>query len=192
MRLVLRIFEQARDRGQIDDLFRIHCHRDCRAASSALTLYGWPSASAPIVEMTGVSPSSSKRWISSARTLGDVADEAERRVGRGDRQQPRVLARYADRDRLLARLAVDDRDEVAVDLSDQHHADDLKSLRIGDAKAVAELRLLPDAAQHRVDLRPAAMNQHAAHADAAQQQHVLRQREVALAVDRRAAELHHH
>jgi hypothetical protein len=36
------------------------------------------------------------------------------------------------------------------------------------------------------------MDQHAAHADAAQQQHVLRQRPVELRVDRRAAELHHH
>ena len=43
-----------------------------------------------------------------------------------------------------------------------------------------------------VDLRPAAMDEHAAHADAAQQQHVLRERAVELGVDRRAAQLHHH
>ena len=35
------------------------------------------------------------------------------------------------------------------------------------------------------------MDEHAANADAAQQQHVLGQREVAFAVDRRAAQLHH-
>ncbi len=34
------------------------------------------------------------------------------------------------------------------------------------------------------------MDQHAAHTDASQQQNILREREVALAVDRRAAELH--
>ena len=123
---------------------------------------------------------------------GDIADEAERRIGRRHRQQPRVLARNADRDRLVAGLAVDRRDQVAVDLADQHHAHDLERLGVGDAKAVPELRLLADAAEHRVDLRPAAVDQHAAHADAAQQQHVLRQREVGLAVDRRAAELHDH
>ena len=123
---------------------------------------------------------------------GDVADEAERGIRRGDRQQPRILARHADRDRLVAGLAVDRRDEVAVDLADQHHADDLERLGVGHAKPVLELRLLADAAKHRVDLRPAAMHQHAAHADAPQQQHVLREREVELVVDRRAAELHHH
>ena len=53
-----------------------------------------------------------------------------------------------------------------------------------------ELRLLADAAKHRVDLRAAAVDEHAAHADAAQQKHVLRERKVGLAVDRRAAELH--
>ena len=84
------------------------------------------------------------------------------------------------------------RDEVAVDLADQHHADDLERLGVGDAQPVPELRLLADPAQHRVDLRAAAMDQHAAHADAAQQQHVLRQRPVErLLVDRRPAELHH-
>ncbi len=82
------------------------------------------------------------------------------------------------------------RDEVAVDLSDQHHADDLERLGVGDAQPVLELRFLADAAKHRVDLRPAAMDQHAAHTDASQQQNILREREVALAVDRRAAELH--
>ena len=128
--------------------------------------------------------------MSSARTLRDVADEAERGIRRRDRQQARILAGHADGDRLVARLAVDRRDEIAVDLADQHHAHDLERLGIGDPQAVLELRLLADAAEHRVDLRAAAMDQHAAHADAAQQQHVLSEREVALAVDRRSAELH--
>ena len=35
------------------------------------------------------------------------------------------------------------------------------------------------------------MDEHAAHADAAQQQHVLGERPVQLGVDRRAAQLHH-
>jgi hypothetical protein len=80
---------------------------------------------------------------------------------------------------------------VAVDLSDQHHADDLERLGVGDAQPVLELGLLADPAKHRVDLRAAAVDQHAAHADAAQQQHVLGQREVGFAVDRGAAELDH-
>ena len=65
-------------------------------------------------------------------------------------------------------------------------------LGIGDAKAVAEFRLLAHLLHQRVDLRPAAMDEHAAHADAAQQQHVLRQRAIEIRVDRGAAELHDH
>ena len=110
--------------------------------------------------------------------------------GRRHRQQSGVLARNADGDGLLACLAVDRRDEVAVDLSDQHHPNDFESLGIGDAQAVLELRLLADAAKHRVDLRATAVHEHAAHADAAQEKHVLRERKVGFAVDRRAAELH--
>ena len=124
--------------------------------------------------------------------LGDVADEAERGIARRRDQQAAILARDADRDRIVARLAVDRRDQVAVDLADQHHADDLQRLGVGDAQAVAELGRLAQPLHHRVDLRAAAMDEHAAHADAAQQQHVLRQRPVELRVDRRAAQLHHH
>ncbi len=61
--------------------------------------------------------------------MGDVADEAERRVARRRGQQAAILARDADRDRIVERLAVDRRDEVAIDLADQHHADDLAASR---------------------------------------------------------------
>ena len=176
--LVLRIFEQARRGGQIDDLLGLHRDRDrprrlvgvdVVGLAFGIRADGRDHRRQPVVEQA-VDELGADR--------GDVADEAERRIGRRHRQQPRILARHADRDRLVAGLAVDRRDEVAVDLADQHHADDLERLGVGDAKPVLELRLLADAAQHRVDLRPAAVDQHAAHADAAQQQHVLRQREV--------------
>ena len=108
------------------------------------------------------------------------------------RQQPGVLARHADRDRLVSSLAIDRGHEIAVDLPDQDHPDNLEGLGVGDPEAILELGLLADAAEHRVDLRTAAMDENAAHADAAQQQHVLSQRKVALAVDRRPAQLHHY
>ena len=110
--------------------------------------------------------------------IGDVADEAERGIARRRDQQAAILARHADRDRIVARLAVDRGDEVAVDLADQHHPHDLERLGVGDAQAVAEFRLLAHPLHQRVDLRAAAMDEHAAHADAAQQQHVLGQRPV--------------
>ncbi len=62
-------------------------------------------------------------------------------------------------------------------------------LGVGDAQAVLELGRLAHPLHQRVDLRAAAMDEDAAHADAAQQQHVLRQRAVELRVDRRAAQL---
>ena len=178
----VRVLEQAGHGGQIDDLLRLHRDRDRPRRLVGIDVVGlarrhWRRRS----RSTGVSPSSSRRWISSARTSVTLPTKPSAGSRRRDGQQPGILARHADRDRLVAGLAVDRRDEVAVDLADQHHADDLERLRVGDAKAVAELRLLADAAQHRVDLRPAAVDQHAAHADAAQQQHVLRQREVGLA-----------
>ena len=188
--LVVDVFEQARRRGQIDDLLGVHRDRDRPRRLVGIDVVrlalgiradGRDDRRQAVVEQAVDQLGANAR---------DVADEAERRVGRRDGQQARILARHADRDRLVAGLAVDRRDEVAVDLADQHHADDLERLRVGDAKAVLELRLLADAAKHRVDLRPAAVDQHAAHADAAQQQHVLREREVGVAVDRRAAELH--
>jgi hypothetical protein len=48
----------------------------------------------------------------------------------------------------------------------------------------------PTPAHHRIHLRAAAMDEHAANADAAEQQHVLCQGAVELPVDRCAAELH--
>jgi hypothetical protein len=122
--------------------------------------------------------------------VGDVSDEPQSRIRRRDRQQSRILARNAYRDRFVAGLAVDRGDEIAIDLPDQHHAHDLERLRVRHSEPVAKLRLLAYATEHVVDLRAAAVNQDAAHPDAPQQKHVLRQREVGLAVDRRAAELH--
>lgn len=124
--------------------------------------------------------------------LGNVADEAQRRITLRDPQQPGILTRHAQRHRLRARLAVNGGDQIAIDFADQHHADNFQRLGIGHPQPVAELRLLADPAQHRVDLRPAAMHQHAAHPDRAEQQHVLRQRAVAFGIDCRPAELHHH
>ncbi len=122
----------------------------------------------------------------------DVADEAERRIARLGDQQAAILAGDRDRDRIVGRFLVDRRDQIAADLADQHHADQPQSLGVGDAQAVAELRLLADLLHHRVDLRAAAMDEHAADADASQQQDVLGERAVQRRVDRRAAQLHDH
>ncbi len=102
-----------------------------------------------------------------------------------------ILTRDADGDRLVQCLAVDGGNEVAIDLADQHHADDLQRFLVGNAEAIAEFRRLAHPVHHRIHLRPPAVDDDAAHADAPQQQHVLRQRTVERLVDRRAAQLHH-
>ena len=180
--LVLDILEQARRGGQIDDLLRLHRHGDrprrlvgvdvvglavrirrrpSRRPASARRRAGGGAASARTSVTLPTKPSAESRGV----TVSRPASSPDTPTATGSSPASRLIVR----------------DEVAVDLADQHHADDLERLGVGDAKAVAELRLLADPAQHRVDLRPAAMDEHAAHADAAQQQHVLRQRPVGLA-----------
>jgi hypothetical protein len=71
--------------------------------------------------------------------------------------------------------AVDRADQLAVDLADQHHADDVERLGVGDAQAVAKLGDLALALHLPVDLWSSAMDQHRADADRVEQQHVLGQ-----------------
>ena len=123
---------------------------------------------------------------------GDIPDKTQRGVARPGDEQPAILAGHGDGDRTVGRFLVDRRHQVAADLADQHHADEAQCLGVGDAQAVAEFRLLADLLHHRVDLRAAAVDEHAAHADAAQQQHVLGERPVEFGVDRGAAQLHDH
>ena len=95
-------------------------------------LYGWPCASAPTVETIGTSPSSSKAWSKPGAHRADLADEAQLGIDRRGLEQPPVLARDPDRDRLER---VQGADQLAVDLADQHHADEVERLAIGDAQA---------------------------------------------------------
>ena len=190
--LVLRVLEQAGRGGEIDDLLRVHRHRDRHRRLVGIDIVG-------LARRVGADRRDDRgeALIEQAvqplgADLGDVADEAQGRIARLGDQQAAILAGDRDGDRIVGRFPVDRRDQVAADLADQHHADDAQGLGVGDAQAVAELRLLADLLHHRVDLRAAAMDEHAAHADAAQQQHVLGERAVQLGVDRRAAQLHHH
>jgi L-ascorbate metabolism protein UlaG (beta-lactamase superfamily) len=64
-----------------------------------------------------------------------------------------------------------------------------KLLFVGDAQSIAELGHLAHPLHQLVDLRAAAVDQHATHADAAEQEDVLRQRLVEFPVDGGAAEL---
>src|SRR5439155_8550317 len=79
------------------------------------------------------------------------------------------LAREPDRERAVP---VDRRDDLPVDLADQHHAGDVERLGIGDAQTVAELRLLAQPCQQLADLRSATVDDDRTQADRPHQHHV--------------------
>ena len=88
-------------------------------------------------------------------------------------------------------MDVDARHDVAVDLADQDHAGDVEGLGVGDAQAVAELRLHAEPAHQLADLRAAAVHDHRPDADRAQQHDVVRERVGERGVDHRVAAVLH-
>jgi hypothetical protein len=85
------------------------------------------------------------------------------------REQTRVLPGQADGERPVG---VDQPDELAPDLAEQHHPDDLHRLRGGDAQAAAELAGHAEPFQHRRDLRPPAVHDDRVDAREPQEHHV--------------------
>ena len=77
---------------------------------------------------------------------------------------------------------VDGGHELRVDLTDQHHPDDVDGLAVGDAQAVAELALLAEPVHQVTDLRPAAVHDDRPHADLAHQHDVLGEQRQGVAV----------
>src|SRR4030095_10353444 len=69
-------------------------------------------------------------------------------------EEPGVLARKADR---LAPVVIDAADDLLVDLTDQHHLDDLDRFLIGHAHAADEARLLAEPDHQGADLPGAAV-----------------------------------
>lgn len=107
---------------------------------------------------------------------GDVADETDVGVlavdddrAAGGGEQVGVLA--GDPDGVRA-VGVDQADEFAADLAEQHHADDVHHLGGGDAETTAELPCHAQSLQHGVDLRSAAVDDDGMDADGAQECHV--------------------
>ena len=122
------------------------------AAESALTLWTVPLTSGATLETTGIRPASMRSSTASGRTCADLADQAEvdllavdDGVGLLGGEQAGVLAGEADRERAVL---VDQADQLALDLADQHHPDDVHRLRRGDPQPAAELRLDAELVEH--------------------------------------------
>jgi hypothetical protein len=69
-------------------------------------------------------------------------------------------------------VGVDEADEFAADLSEQHHAGDVEDLRRGHAEPALELARDAEALEHGADLRTAAVHHDGVDAAVAQERHV--------------------
>ena len=147
------------------------------AAVSALTLCTWPSTSGATLETTGIRPASIRSCDRLGADLGDLADQAEvdllavdDGVGRLGGEQAGVLAGEPDRE---VAVLVDQADQLALHLADQHHPDDVHRLGRGHPQAAPELRLDAEPVEHRGDLRAAAVHDDRLEAGEAQERDVL-------------------
>ena len=121
----------------------------------------------------------------------DVADQADvdelavdQRAAPLGGEQPGVLAGDPDRERAVL---VDQPDDVALHLPDQHHPDDVHRLGRGDPQAAAELGVDAEPVEVRGDLRAAAVHDHRAEPDVPEEHHVLGEGAAQVLVDHRVA-----
>ena len=134
--------------------------------------------------MTGIRPASSSACTGARVDGDDVADLADvDRLAVDDRrpalggEQAGVLAGQADRERAVV---VDQVDDVAVDLADEHHPHDRHRLGRGHPQAAAELALDAEPVQVLGDLRTAAVHDDRLQAGVAQEDDVLGERPLQL------------
>src|SRR6185437_10878064 len=104
--------------------------------------------------------------------VGRLAVDDRELADRGERA--RVLPGQAHRERAVP---VDQADDVLVHRAGQDHADDLHGLRRGHPQPGGERGLHPEPAEHRVDLRAAAVHDDRAQPGVAQEHQVLRERQ---------------
>ena len=100
----------------------------------------------------------------------DVADVAELGVAGGGGDETGVLTREADRDRSVD---VDDADDVAVHLADEHHPGDVERLGVGHPQAAPEFGHLAETGHQRADLRASTVHDDRQDADRLEQDDVL-------------------
>ena len=84
-------------------------------------------------------------------------------------------ASLPDRPTACAARGVDRGHDLLVDAAGEHHLDDLDRRRIGHPQPLDELALDLEAIEHRLDLRPAAVDHDRVDADLLEQHHVARE-----------------
>ena len=127
--------------------------------------------------------------------LGDLADEAQvdlgavdDRAGGDGAEEAGVLPRQADGQ---CAVLVDEADELALHLADEHHPDDVHRLGRGHPQPAAELRLDAELVEHPGDLRAAAVHDDGLEAGEAQERDVLGEGDLEGLVGHRVAAVLH-
>ena len=146
------------------------------AAVSALMLCTTPSTSGAIVDTTGMRPAAMRSSTAAVFDVLDVADQADVRGDAVDEdaaphrgEEVGVLARHPDG---VRPVRVDQPDEFAADLAEQHHPRDVEHLRCGDAEPALEVTRDAEPFEHGADLRATAMHDDRVDAAVAQEHHV--------------------
>ncbi len=121
-------------------------------------------------------PAAMRSSSAAASTLFDVADQADIGGHPVDRdaaphrgEQVCVLTGDADG---VGPVRVDQVDQLAADLTEQHHPGDVEHLGRGDPEAALEITCDAEAFEHRADLRAAAVHDDRMDAAVAQEHHV--------------------
>ena len=148
-----------------------------------------------MVETTGIRPAPIRSTSASGVDVVDVADQAD--VGGhpvdGDAAPHRgeqLGVFTGDPDRVRA-VGVDQVDQFAADLAEQHHAGDVEHLRRGDPEAALEIPFDAKPFEHRGDLRAAAVHDDGMDAAVAQEHHVRGERGLQHLVGHRVAAVLH-
>jgi hypothetical protein len=128
--------------------------------------------------------------------LRDLADQAEVDLGAVDdgagghgAEQAGVLPRQADGE---GAVLVDEADELALHLPDEHHPDDVHRLGRGHPQPAAELGLDAELVEHPGDLRAAAVDDDGLEAGEAEEGDVLGEGDLEGLVGHRVAAVLHH
>ena len=166
------------------------------AAVSALTLCTMPSASGATLETTGIRPASirsstdsGRTWATSPTRPRSTSSPSTMVLVGSAVNRPASSPEQPDGERAVL---VDQADQLALHLPDEHHPDDVHRLGGGDPQAAAELRLDAELVEHRGDLRAAAVHDDRLEAGEPQERDVLGERLLEGVVGHRVAAVLHH
>ena len=181
-RLVVLVVEQADNIRHADELFGVQGNGDLRCGSVSVDVVG----DAVVVHADGGNDRDKavgQQVVDQRRVdLLDLTDVAEVNV-RLALAHDHVAVHAAQANA----AALEQRDQILVDLPGQHLLDDAHGLLISVAQAAHKFGLLAHLFQHTVNSRAAAVHQHDTHAEQRQRDQVVHDGQLEVIVDHRVA-----